>query len=1011
MPESEKGRNTHDQAISDPPPDRKEHPDSKAVAGRPFPVVGLGASAGGLEALKAFFSEVSENSGMAYIVVVHMVANQPSLMPELLQRVAKIPVTPARDGERLQPDHIYVVPPGKEINLYQGTIQLLDLLGTNVSPPIDSFLRSLARDQRSNAVGIILSGTGTDGTLGIKEIKSTEGLVLVQSEKSAKYDGMPRSAISSGVVDMILPPEEMPGRLTQYFGHQVTVKARMAPSLAEDQLNWLNKVFSLLRARVGHDFSAYKKNTLIRRITRRMGLNQVEGHEAYIRFLRETPGEVEALFRELLIGVTSFFRDPPSFDALKTDILPAIFSQMEDDAIFRAWIPGCSTGEEVYSMAMIVQECMAKSAKRINIQLFGTDIDKYAIEKAREGVFPASIRADVAPERLNRFFTREGEFFRIRKEVRDRIIFSVQDVLKDPPFSRLNLLCCRNLLIYLNSDAQKILLPLFHYTLTPGGILVLGSSESIGGFTNLFQTLDSKWKIFMRREVPQPFSHQVAFPSGLPKEVDIAGTAPPIPAGRKIRIGQIAEEMVLDLFSPTAVLIDPRGTILHVRGRTGKYLETTSGPPTQNILDMAREGLGIELSSAIRSASSSGKQVTRKKIRVKTNGGRQAITLHVVPVKTPGESAGRLLVVFEDMDVEPEKGPNPETAAPDGSPDSLPGSLNDPPDTRIAELEKELQDTRESHQTTIEELESSNEELKSTNEELQSSNEELQSTNEELESSKEELQSLNEELQTVNAELQSKVDELFAAHDDMRNLLNSTEIATIFVDNDMRVKRFTQKATAIINLIQTDIGRPLQHVVTNLTYKDMIRDLTDVMEKLIPRDVEVQTTGGQWYNMRIMPYRTTDNRIDGAVLTFSSINDQKNAQSAIESTSIKIRQAWLLIRSILDMNPKPLAVIDQAGVAVTANKAFERLTNIPREQIEGCNVLNIAGGVLKNAGIDVHLKSDLDEGATFKTPAFTIARAEGNKTVFVHGRVIGKKPELLYPFLLYFEETPEEGGK
>ena len=344
MPEFEKGRNPHDQPISDLSPDGTAHADSKAVAGRTFPVVGLGASAGGLEALKAFFSRVPENSGMAYVVVVHMVANQPSLMPELLQRVAKVPVTPAKDGERLQPDHIYVAPPGKEINLFQDTIQLLDLLGKDAPPPIDAFLRSLARDQRSNAAGIILSGTGTDGTLGIKEIKATEGLVLVQSEKSAKYDGMPRSAISSGVADMILPPEEMPERISRYFGHHGIVKSQATAPLAEDQLNWLNKIFSLLRSHVGHDFSAYKKNTLIRRIRRRMGLNQVANHEAYIRFLRETPGEVEALFRELLIGVTNFFRDPPSFDALKTDILPAVFSQTKDDTVFRAWIPGCSTG-------------------------------------------------------------------------------------------------------------------------------------------------------------------------------------------------------------------------------------------------------------------------------------------------------------------------------------------------------------------------------------------------------------------------------------------------------------------------------------------------------------------------------------------------------------------------------------------------------------------------------------------------------------------------------------------
>ncbi len=617
-----------------------------------------------------------------------------------------------------------------------------------------------------------------------------------------------------------------------------------------------------------------------------MRLHQIADHDEYVRFLRETSGEAEALFRELLIGVTSFFRDAPSFGALKTDVLPAVVSQMDNDAVFRAWIPACSTGEEVYSMTMVLQECMNASTKRINMQIFGTDIDTHAVEKAREGIFPASISADITAERLNRFFIREGEFFRIRKKIRERIIFSVQNVLKDPPFSRLNLLCCRNLLIYLDGEAQKKLMPLFHYTLRPGGILILGTSESIGGFTNLFETIDNKWKIFRRRETSYPFSRRATFFSEPPKAAGIAGAAPADPAVRKNDIGRIVEKMVLDLFSPSAVLIDSGGEILHVHGRTGRYIETTSGPPSQNLLGMAREGLRLALALAVRAAVSSGKQVTRKNISVKTNGGRQPITLHVIPIASPREVAGRLLVVFEDAD-----GASHHDASghsdhsghsghrnhrdPRSQPAGLPDDEKDLSEARLSELEKALHKTRERHQIIVEELESSNEELKSTNEELQSSNEELQSSNEELESSKEELQSLNEELQTVNAQLQSKVDELFDAQDDMRNLLNSTEIATIFVDNDMRVKRFTPKATTIINLIQTDVGRPLQHVTANLEYDGMVQDLTAVMDRLIPKDVEVRTTAGKWYHMRIMPYRTTDNRIDGAVLTFSSLSDRK----------------------------------------------------------------------------------------------------------------------------------------
>ncbi len=959
-----------------------------------FPIIGLGASAGGLEALKSFFSKVPKESGMAYVVVVHMTRNQPSLMPDLLQRTTPLPVSSATDGQIVAPGNIYVIPPDKEISVYQGSLQLFDIQDKGVTHPIDLFLRSLAQDQGKQAAAIILSGTGTDGSLGIKNIHANEGVVFAQDEASAGYDGMPRSAIQTGVVDAILPPEEMPKKLLEYFSHTKTMLARKSTTTTttttDKQQQSLNKIFAILRAQIGHDFSAYKVNTILRRINRRMGLNQIDTHDIYLRFLRENPSEVEALFRELLIGVTNFFRDSASFDALKTSVLPAHLEQMNEDDTFRAWIPGCSTGEEVYSLAIVLRELFDNSPKRLNLQLFGTDIDKFAIDKAREGLFPASITADVSRERINRFFSKEDNFFRIRKEIRDCVVFSVQDLIKDPPFSRLNMLCCRNLLIYLNTEMQKKILPLFHYTLKPDGILVLGSSETIGGFTNLFHTVDKKWKIFRRQEVPNAMRMPVDFPRGLStvdNGSDYEKIGHPV---QKADISLATQRAILDQFAPTAILIDTKGEILHIQGRTGKYLEALSGPPSQNILDLARDGLRIELSSAFRAAKTSNKKITRKNISVRTNGALQMINMHVCPQQSSKELVGKFLVVFEDIKTKP------QTDMPDQDNDEK----ADIEPQRITELEKELQITRESHQITIEELESSNEELKSTNEELQSSNEELQSTNEELESSKEELQSLNEELQTVNAELQSKVEELSGIQDDMKNLLNSTEIATIFVDNDLRVKRFTNEATKIVNFIKTDIGRPLQHVVTNLNYDGLMADISEVLEHLVPEEAEVQTTEGLWYKMRIMPYRTTDNRIDGCVVTFSSIEDQKQRQVVFQDSSLKSEKALKLVNAIFDMNPEPMVVLDDHFKAVIYNTSFSELMDVSQNKVNELDIGFFQRKIPKHTGLASKLKKAIKDGKRFETKSFVLKTSEGEQRYKIQGRIIIKDDEFPYRLLL-----------
>ena len=956
-----------------------------------FPVIGLGASAGGLEALKAFFSKVPPDSGMAYIVLVHMSPKQPSMMHELLQKVTGVTVQQAKNDMALRPDNVYIVPSDKEISFYQGKIQLLDPVDKKSYLPIDFFFRSLAADQGSQAAAVILSGTGSDGTVGLKEIKSFEGLVVIQSEDTAKYTGMPRSAIDTGQADMILSPEEMPAKLSQYFKHRISLRDK-TKEVEKKEEDWLNRIFSLLRIHIGHDFTYYKRSTILRGIDRRMGLHQIPDHDKYVRYLRENPRELQALFQELLIGVTNFFRDPQSFEVLKRSILPDMIQSMDDGATFRAWVPGCSSGDEAYSLAMIFLECLEKTSKRVTLQLFGTDIDSTAIEKARQGIFPSSIRADVSQERLDRFFIREGEdTYRLRKEVRDLVVFSVQDLLKDPPFSRLNLLSCRNLLIYLNSEAQKKILPLFHYTLRPGGILMLGSSETVGEFTSLFQSLDNTWKIYRRKEVHSSRMQPVEFPTGLPREPSYQeGKKREKPASRNLE--HLVDRAIADRFGPPAVMVDNTGNILHVAGRTGRYLEMSNGPPSHNIVEMARGRLRIQLASALRQAKTKKEHVLLRRVKFSLNGEQLSINLHVIPLDKPRELAGNFLVAFEDLKED-------EQVEAAGENEKVDDSSYE---SRINELEQELTYTRKSQQTAIEELESSNEELKSTNEELQSSNEELQSTNEELESSKEELQSLNEELQTVNAELQSKVDQLSEAQDDINNLLNSTEIATLFVDNKLRIKRYSKETEKIINLIGSDVGRPLEHQGTKLKYEHMIRDIKTVLDRLTPIEKEVQCVDGTWFNMSIKPYQTMDHRIQGAVLTFENVDIQKKHQEKLEDLNAESRAAWMLVRAIFDMNTSPMAVLDAKGKMVIANTAFSRIMNLDKNKIEGRDFLDQTSETLRDTELHSRLLTALNDGKDFETLELDITRNHEQKKYLVQGRVIRLKKDQPYRILLSF---------
>jgi two-component system CheB/CheR fusion protein len=892
---------------------------SKKVAARAqtqkdFYVVGMGASAGGLEAFEKFFLSMSEDSGMAFILVPHLDPTHASIMPDLMQKYTKMKVIQIEDGITVQPNSVYIVPPNKDLAILHGTLQLIEPTGAHgLRMPIDYFFRCLAEDQREKAICVILSGMGTDGTFGLKAIKGELGMAMVQDPNSAKYDAMPRSAIQTGLVDYILPPEKMPEQLigyTKYIAHEAGPGITPTGGKTPDALQ---KIFVLLRTHTGHDFSAYKQNTICRRVERRINVHQIDNVSNYVRYLQQNPNEVESLFKELLIGVTNFFRDPEGFESLKQKALPQLLKDKPNGYSVRAWVPGCSSGEEAYSVAILLRECMAELKRTFNVQIFGTDLDTDAINAARLGIYPNSISVDVSPDRLKRFFRKENNAYRIKKEIREMLVFAPQDIVKDPPFTKLDLLCCRNLLIYLNSELQKKLLPIFHYSLRPDGILFLGSSETTGGFVDLFAVIDKRWKIYKRKESASATRAIVEFPvpRGPDRDPEMQVAERATGTIREVNLSKLIEKTLLENFAPPCVITNEKGDIFYIHGRTGKYLEPAPGKARWNILEMAREGLKLRLPSAMRKAKSQKKAVTYESLQVKGNGSVQCINLTVKLMGDQEALEGLMMVVFEDM-----------APAREAKPAKTKRSQGKKADERIGALEEELQYTKENLQSTIEELETSNEELKSTNEELQSTNEELQSANEELETSKEELQSLNEELVTVNTELEGKIDELSVTNNDMKNLLDSIAIPTLFLDNDLCVKRFTKDAGEVINLIHTDIGRPISHIVSKLKYNELVKDARGVLKNLAYREQEVESKDGRWYLMRIMPYRTVDNVIDGVVITFSDIHEQKMATESIQRLSQSLEEARDYADSIINTVREPLVVLDGDLRVISANRSF-----------------------------------------------------------------------------------------
>ena len=785
----------------------------------------------------------------------------------------------------------------------------------------------------------MLSGTGSDGTLGVRAIKGEGGMVMAQSPESTEYDGMPRSAMATGLVDYALPPAEMPAQIIAYVAQAFGKLPQPATELPLKAENLLKKVFILLRAQTGHDFSQYKPSTTIRRIERRMAVHQIEAMDGYIKYLQQTPAEVEALFRDLLIGVTSFFRDPPAFKELEEKVIPKLFAGKPAGSAVRVWSTGCSTGEEAYSIAILMRERLGVLKQSFKVQVFATDIDSQAIAAARAGLYPASIAADVSPERLKRFFTAEsdGGAYRIHKGIRDMLVFSEQNVIKDPPFSKLDLICCRNLLIYLNGDLQKKLIPLFHYALNPGGFLFLGTSETVGDFGDLFATLNRKLKLYQRREDVHG-AQRVTLGRFLPPmtamETPMPRTSRMTTDPGKLPLRELTEQALLQHIAPAAALVNDQGIILYLHGRTGRYLEPAPGKAdVNNILKMAREGLRRELTTALHKAVGAKAVVRRPGLRVKTNGDFTTVNLTIGPV-TIGPAVARethlFLVILEEappLDREQARMAARQIAEREGGPDT-------DTDARVAALKQELRAKEEYLQTTNEELETSNEELKSSNEEMQSVNEELQSTNEELETSKDELQSVNEELATVNAELQTKVMDLSRANNDMNNLLAGTGIATVFVDLQLRILRFTPTASQIINLIRTDVGRPIGHVVTNLSgYASLVEDTQAVLDTLAYKEMEVQTIEGRWYTMRIRPYRTLDNVIEGAVITFFEITEIKKSRDMLKEAADQLRLA-VVVRDSFDA----VLMLDLDGRILAWNPSAQRIFGWSESEALGMNL-------------------------------------------------------------------------
>ncbi len=872
-----------------------------------FPIIGIGASAGGLEALELFFNNMPARNGMAFVIIQHLAPDYTGMLPELLQRHTSMKVTQATENLKLKPNCVYIIPPNKSMHLLKGALHLfapLEVHGLRL--PIDVFFNSMAADLQQKSIGIILSGMGSDGSLGVKAIKKNGGRVLVQDPETAKFNGMPNSALKAVTADGVDAADELPARL---IGLLKDLRPALTVAIIEPKNESdLNRIIILLRQQTGHDFSMYKKNTLLRRVERRMTVHQIDKLGNYVRFLQENPGEINILFKEFLIGVTGFFRDAAVWKKLADVVLPQLFSQLPDSYMLRAWVPACSTGEEVFSLAIIFKEVLEKQKeiKHVTLQIFGTDLDVDAINAARKAVFSEKMMEDVSTERIKKYFTKVTKGFRVNTDIREMVIFAQHNIIKDPPFTKLDFLFCRNMLIYMEPELQKKIMSLFHYALNSEGVLLLGNSENDNSPQKSFIPIDEKLKIYKRSGMAKK-TELIDFPSSFSPKMGITFEQVKMEPTSDNMQG-IVDQLLLQNYAPASVMINNKGDILYISGRTGKYLEPAAGKANMNIYSMARQGLAMPLMGAIRNALQNYQPQILRNLKVGTNGGTQLVDVTVQHIDKPASVKGAVMIIFADAGAiaaseKQNSGKNKKTKA-------------------VAELEIELQHTTEELQNTREVMQTSHEELKSINEELQSSNEELQSANEELTTSREEMQSMNEELQTVNSELQAKIGEFLQADTDMTNLLNSTDIATLFLDKQLNIRRFTDETAKLMKLRPADIGRPFTELVSTLSYPDMADDAKKVLRTLLFKEIDITTDDQRWFKVRIMPYRTHNDQIEGVVITFFDISVAKKLEQSLSDANIdqrKKREAELVIANeklIIENKEKE----KRAAALVIANK-------------------------------------------------------------------------------------------
>ena len=977
----------------------------RPLKAKPLTIVGIGASAGGLEAFTQFLRNLPASTGMAFVLVQHLDPKRESMLTQILSQRTKMPVNEVKDGMAVEPDHVYVIPPNTDMTISGGILTLEprpEVRGHHM--PVDHFFHSLAEDQKNNAIGVILSGTASDGALGLKAIKAEGGITFAQDEKSAKYGGMPHSAVAANAVDFILPPEGIAKELVRISLHPYPpAKARALKNAgkADDRFfpngNELGEIFAILKSTSGVDFSDYKQATPKRRILRRMGFRRIQNIKDYVKYLEDNPAEGEALCQDILIHVTGFFRDPETFAALADKVFPEIIKNRGPQRPIRVWVPGCSTGEEAYSLAIALVEFLGKNATNIPIQIFATDILEGAIHKARAGRYPESIASGFSPERLERFFVRMDGGYQVSKSIREMCVFAKHDLTRDPPFSNLDLISCRNVLIYLGTELQRRVMAVFHYALRPAGFILLGKSEAIGGFPILFASVDRKYKIYSRKQSPTRSDLDLAPANHRLNKIDIRRDKDD--AG--FDVTKEADRIVLSKYAPAGVIVNDRLEILDFRGRTGLFLEHLPGDANLGLLKMAREGIQMALRMAIQEAKKQGAPVRKEGLRVKLDGQLREVNLEAIPLKAPHPGEGCFLILFEDAAARRSGKPESRALAPAGSKVKQRQTEKERENAGIALLEQELEATRKHLQSIIEEHEAANEELRAANEEVLSGNEELQSINEELETAKEELQSTNEELMTLNDELQNRNLELDRLNSDMINLFTSADLAVIMLGNDLCLRRFTPMAEKLLNLTAADIGRSILHLRLDVNVPDLETLILETINTGAAKEREVQDRAGVWYSMQIQPYRTMENKIDGAVLTLIDINERKRSLEYIE-------ECRDYAEGIVETVRESLLILDQNLRVKTANQSFYQTFQTSPQETENRVIFELGNRHWDIPSLRKILKQILSENTTFQDFEVTHEFPSiGRKTMLLNARRIaqrGNEPEMI---LLAMEDITE----